>query len=83
MKKFVEDNRNRAINYANNAIASMKNLEKLNFTFEEVEKIIAYKVFEKIDLYDVKTIFNLKDAWDYLIKNLRRTTEIRLYYKNK
>ncbi|MGL6064759.1 MAG: Fic family protein [Fusobacteriaceae bacterium] len=71
IKEFIEYNKKQAINYANNAINSMKNLEKLNFTFDEVEKIIEYKVFEKIDLYDVKTIFNLKEAWELLVKTLK------------
>lgn len=69
-RDFTEKNRQKAIEYTKNAIDSMSILEKINFSSEEIEQIIKYQVFEKVDLYDVKTIFNLIEAWKFLKNTL-------------
>ena len=45
-------------------------IEKVNFTKDDLESIIEYKVMEKVDLYDVQTILNLKTAWEDIMRTL-------------
>lgn len=56
--------------YAENLINSMAIIEKVNFTKSDLENIIEYKVMEKVDLYDVQTILNLKTAWEDIMRTL-------------
>ena len=56
--------------YAEKLINSMAIIEKVNFTKSDLENIIEYKVMEKVDLYDVQTILNLKTAWEDIMRTL-------------
>ena len=62
--------RNNGKKYAEKLINSMAIIEKVNFTKDDLESIIEYKVMEKIDLYDVQTILNLKTAWEDIMRTL-------------
>lgn len=56
--------------YAEKLINSMAIIEKVNFSKEDLENIIEYKIMEKVDLYDVQTILNLKTAWTDIMRTL-------------
>lgn len=62
--------RNNGKKYAEKLINSMAIIEKVNFTKDDLESIIEYKVMEKVDLYDVQTILNLKTAWEDIMRTL-------------
>lgn len=66
----TESARNEAEKYTQKLIDSMAMLEKVNFSKEDLEKIIEYKVMERVDTYDIYTILNLKTAWTDIIRTL-------------
>lgn len=68
--KRKSEARYNAEKYAERLINSMAIIEKVNFTKDDLENIIEYKVMEKIDLYDVQTILNLKIAWTDIMRTL-------------
>ncbi|MGL4863498.1 Fic family protein [Cetobacterium sp.] len=70
IKTFVEKNRSEAIKYTKLAINSMAVLEKINFTSEQIDDLIDYKVLERVDSYEVETVLNIKNAWRDMIENL-------------
>lgn len=77
-KKSCLKNRERAKQYAKKAIQSMAVLEKVKLTKNEIEEIIEFSVLDRTDTYEVKTIFNLKDAWEHMIRTL--DDELNLKY---
>lgn len=52
------------------AIQSMAIIEKISFSEDELDKVLELKILEKADTYEIKTVFNLKDAWEYMILHL-------------
>lgn len=52
------------------AIQSMAIIEKISFSEDELDKVLELKILEKADTYEVKTVFNLKDAWEHMILHL-------------
>lgn len=70
LSAFIETNRKKALKYTKKAVQSMAVIEKVNFTAQEIDDIIELNVLDRTDTYEVKTIFNLKDAWEHMIKTL-------------
>ena len=70
LTKRKTEARNNGKKYAEKLINSMAIIEKVNFTKDDLESIIEYKVMEKVDLYDVQTILNLKTAWEDIMRTL-------------
>ncbi|MGL4568989.1 MAG: Fic family protein, partial [Fusobacteriaceae bacterium] len=70
LEKFSNRNRAEAIKYTKSAISSMAVLEKIKFTTEQIDDLIDYRVLERVDAFDVETIFNIKNAWKYMINTL-------------
>jgi len=77
-KYFLEKNKYYALKYTEEVIKSMAIIEKIKFSEDEIDNIIKYKVFEKIDLYDTETIFNLRAAWEFMRRTLY--TPIKIDY---
>lgn len=73
-EKIKQQNILKAKKYMDEAIKSMSIIEKINMNEEMIDCVIDYKCFENIDLFDVETIINIKNAW----LKLKRTLDIPL-----
>ena len=65
-----------ALKYTDEAIQSMAVIEKMNYSNSEVDYVVKYKLFEKLDLYDAETILNLKTAWEFMKRTLYNNFDI-------
>lgn len=52
------------------AIQSMAIIEKISFSEDELDRVLELKILERADTYEIKTVFNLKDAWEFMILHL-------------
>lgn len=71
-------NREVAKRYAKKAVQSMAVLEHVKMSSDEIEDVIEYKILERTDTFEVKTIFNLKDSWEHMVRTL--DNELTLEY---
>ena len=77
-KKWLEDylnatyhlNKSMAKRITKKAIQSMAIIEKISFSEDELDKVLELRILDRADTYEIKTVFNLKDAWEYMILHL-------------
>lgn len=70
LAESLESNKNKAIKYAKKAIQSMAVIEKIKMPQDEIDTVMNLGCLGRTDVYEIKTILNLKDTWEYLVKTL-------------
>ncbi|WP_300328785.1 Fic family protein [Fusobacterium sp.] len=73
-----ENTKSNAKKFTTKLIQSMKILEKVNFSKDELDTILEYRVMNRVDMYDAHTILNIKTAWEEIIRTL--DTDLTLDY---
>ena len=66
IKRFLIDN-----------IYNSAKLEKINITFPETKTLIENGKTINIPLSDLEKIINLRDAWNYFLKNINQPTDLK------
>lgn len=57
-------------------------IEGLNVTFPETQTILDGVNVPNVKLDEINTILNLRDAWKYVLDNIKRRSYFRLYIKS-
>jgi len=84
--ELIGKNRAFGMRYFKDAIKSMSIVEGVNITDENIEKIVSYhnikvEIPEILDTFAVKTIINLKYAWDEVMTNLDQSISLEYIIK--